>query len=50
METSESELKSKLSVVDLLIELINDSDDESEEYNGDNVLMGPFPSNAQAHD
>ena len=32
-------MKSKLSVVGLLIELKSDSDDESEEYNKDSVLM-----------
>ena len=31
--------KSKLSVVGLLIELMSESDDESEEYNGDSLLM-----------
>ena len=53
METNESEVftrwqvkyknrrgaKSKLSVVGLLIELMSESDDESEEYNGDSLLM-----------
>ena len=32
-------VKSKLSVVSLLIELMSDGDDESEEYNDDSVLM-----------
>ena len=32
-------VKSKLSVVGLLIELNSDCDDESEEYNDDSVLM-----------
>ena len=32
-------VKSKLSVVGLLIELTSDGDDESEEYNDDNLLM-----------
>ena len=32
-------VKSKLSVVGMLIELMSDSDDESEEYNDDSVLM-----------
>ena len=32
-------VKSKLSVVGLLIELMSDGDDESEEYNDDSLLM-----------
>ena len=32
-------VKSKLSVVALLIELMSDGDDESEEYNDDSLLM-----------
>ena len=32
-------VESKLSVIGLLIELISDSDDESEEYKGNNALM-----------
>ena len=32
-------VKSKLSVVGLLIELMRDGDDESEEYNDDGLLM-----------
>ena len=32
-------VKSKLSVVGLLIELMSDSDDEGEGYNDENVLM-----------
>ena len=32
-------VKSKLSVVGLLIELMSDGDDESEEYNDNSLLM-----------
>ena len=42
-------VKSKLSVVGLLIELMNDGDDENQEYNDDSFLCKlPFPGNAPA--